>query len=205
MSKLSDTPELSETHHERFNDVLFLARTCGYEENHTRQVARLALQIFDQLRGLTKLGLNEKFYLLCAAYLHDIGVSTEGKKGHHKVAMQIILSTPLLHFDSKERLIIASIARYHRKALPSEQHSHYRALNDREKQLVNILAGILRIADGLDYRHDGRVQNVILTMDDQSITIKCLSDHNNISPETASASRKAELLERTLKRTVKIL
>jgi HD-GYP domain-containing protein (c-di-GMP phosphodiesterase class II) len=55
----------------------------------SRQVPRLALQISDQLKDLTGLGKDEKFLLLCAAYLHDIEVIAEWKKGHHKIAMRI--------------------------------------------------------------------------------------------------------------------
>jgi CRP-like cAMP-binding protein len=53
MSTLNKSPQLTEAQYDRFNEVLDLAQTCGYEEEHTQQVARLALQIFDQLRGLT--------------------------------------------------------------------------------------------------------------------------------------------------------
>lgn len=204
MSTLNKSPQLTEAQYDRFNEVLNLAQTCGYEEEHTQQVARLALQIFDQLRGLTNFGQEEKFFLLCAAFLHDIGISVEGTRGHHKVAQRIILSTPLLHFSSKERLIIANIARYHRKALPSEQHSHYRALNTREQHLVNILSGILRIADGLDYRHDNRVEHIDLVIDDHSIAMQCAGNRKKNKLEIASAMEKSDLLANALGRSIQI-
>ncbi len=72
--------------------VLTLAETCGYESAHTWHVTHLALSLFDQLSGLHRLGLEEKFWLEAAAILHDIGW-VDGWRGHHKSSLRIILQT----------------------------------------------------------------------------------------------------------------
>ena len=202
MSKNHSPYHLDQSEKQRFADVLKVAETCQYEEEHTRHVTNLALQIFDQLHDLLNLGKRDKFYLLCAAYLHDIGVHTEGAKGHHKTALRIILSTPLLQFDSKERLLIGSIARYHRKALPSISHSHFAALEKKERELVSALAAILRIADGLDYRHDSRVDQVQVAVLEHKITFTCKTKKKNLRQELASAVRKSDLLEKVSSREI---
>jgi len=163
---------LSPENEKRLTAVIHLAETCNYEASHTQQVTRLALRLFDELAVLHQLGERERFWLQCAAWLHDIGW-VEGQKGHHKTALRIILSTPLLPFDSKERLIIGSIARYHRKALPSPSHDHFASLNPEEQQSVRVLSGLLRLADGLDRAHQNRVQDLTCKVSKQHITVTC--------------------------------
>lgn len=189
------TPKKSESH--RKDELKFvhkLAKDCQYEAKHTKQVTRIALKIFDDLQNLHRLGSTERFYLECAGILHDIGVHTQGAKGHHKASMNIILTTPILQFDNKERLIIGSVVRYHRRALPSSNHNHYKSLNEKERRNVSILAGILRIADGLDYTHRRQIGHVEASFNDQKIIIDCLVRRKPVKKEMKSALTKSILL-----------
>jgi len=136
--------------------VLALLDECDADRNHPRQVARLALSLFDELRPLHGLGARERFWLECAALLHDIG-RIKGESGHHKVALQIILHSPLLSFDLTTRRIVGCIARYHRKALPHPEHRPYAQLGRRQRRIVRRLAAMLRVADALDRRHEALV------------------------------------------------
>jgi exopolyphosphatase/guanosine-5'-triphosphate,3'-diphosphate pyrophosphatase len=185
----------SDTH--RKNELKYvkkLAKDCHYEAKHTRQVTRTALKIFDDLQNLHRLGSTERFYLECAGILHDIGVHTQGTKGHHKASLNIILTTPILQFNNIERLIIGSVVRYHRRAMPSISHDHFKALNEDERKKVSILAGILRIADGLDYTHRRHVGHVEASFNDHKIIIDCLVRRKPIKKELKSAITKGTLL-----------
>ena len=53
--------------------ALELAKTCNYEAEHTHQVSRLALRLFDCLTGLHGLADGDRFLLECGSLLHDIG------------------------------------------------------------------------------------------------------------------------------------
>jgi len=183
--------------------VLKVAKQCNYESKHTRHVTKIALEIFDDLEDLHQLGPHERYYLLCAALLHDIGVHTEGPQGHHKTALNIILSTPMLKFSQKDRLIIGSIARYHRRALPSRNHDHYRALNPDERKIVCKLAGMLRVADGLDYSHRSRIDRTHTVFSDEKITCECSIRKEPVKKEIQSAQKKSDLLSETFNRKVK--
>lgn len=202
MTKSTQALTFAANQQERSKEVLKLAQTCQYDEVHTKQVVQLALQIFDQLQELLDLGEKEKFYLWCAAYLHDIGIRTEGTKGHHKTALRIILSTPILQFSSKERLIIGSIARYHRKTLPKSNHSHFAALEDQEKKMVSKVAAVLRIADGLGYGHKNNIERVKVSIHKHKIVFKCKSKRQGIDKELHSAARKSDLLEECTSRKI---
>jgi exopolyphosphatase/guanosine-5'-triphosphate,3'-diphosphate pyrophosphatase len=187
----------TKTENQRENELKYvhkLAKDCQYEAKHTKQVTRSALKIFDDLQNLHRLGSTERFYLECAGILHDIGVHTQGAKGHHKTSLNIILTTPILQFNNKERLIIGSVVRYHRRALPSTDHDHYKALNEEERKKVSILAGILRVADGLDYTHRRKIGHVEASFNEHKIIIDCLVRRKPVKKEMKSALAKSTLL-----------
>ena len=53
----------------RLRAVLQLAQDCEYEVEHTHQVTRLALRLFDELEHLHGLGAEERFWLRCGDLL----------------------------------------------------------------------------------------------------------------------------------------
>lgn len=175
----------------KLDAVLALARKCRYEREHTHQVTRLALDLFDALQRVHQLGSRERLWLQCASLLHDIGWM-EGTQGHHQVAMRLILSDPTLPFDPLERQIVALVARYHRKAPPSAGHKYYRDLGRAEQHCVRVLAGILRVADGLDRSHDSVVRGLRCEVSDRRIVILCEA-RGAAEAERAGAARKADL------------
>lgn len=182
----------------RLPAVIHLAETCDYEVEHTNQVTWLALHLFDELYPLHKLNPHERSWLHYAALLHDIGW-VEGRKEHHKTALRIILSTPLLSFDSKERLIIGSIARYHRRSLPNQNHDNFASLDPEEQNIVMVLSAILRFADGLDSMHQNRVREIECKINKQQLKVTC-SVLKVIPGESLITSEKGDLLELVFKR-----
>lgn len=182
--------------------VLKVAKQCNYEPRHTKLVTKIALEIFDDLSDLHMLGWQQRYYLLCAALLHDIGENIGSDRSHHKIALKIVLNTPLLSFNQKDRLIIGSIARYHRRALPALKHDHYKALSWEDREMVSCLAGILRIADGLDYSHGQRIRGIQSTFDDKKIVIRCFVRKRSVKKEIKSAIKKSDLLSLYFNRDV---
>jgi len=195
---------LNDRQKNELRSVLKVAKRCNYEPKHTRHVTNLALTIFDDLGDLHKLGSQERYYLLCAALLHDIGVHTEGPHAHHKTALNIILKTPVLQVNQKNRLIIGSVARYHRRALPSKKHDHYKALTSKEREIVSILAGILRIADGMDYSHKRKIRNVQASFNKDKINFLCFVNQLPVKQEVQSTIKKSELLAFVFNRKINI-
>lgn len=184
--------------HPELKPIFELAETCTYEASHSIHVTRLALQLFDELHQIHQLGDNERFWLTCAGILHDIGW-TEGWRAHHKTGLHIILSTAILPFNNRDRLIVGSIVRYHRKALPSTRHDHFAALEETERQKVKILAAILRFANGLDRSHRLIVQHVRCKIFPKRIAITCYSSDEVPQAELA-AQQILDLLAKTFKR-----
>ena len=56
-----------------------VARKYWPEMEHSEHVRKLALELFDALQDLHKLGKRERCWLECAAILHDIGFATSAQ------------------------------------------------------------------------------------------------------------------------------
>lgn len=144
----------------RRRSVIDLARRCHWHRTHSEQVARLCMRLFDDLRPLHGLGAAERELIEYAALLHDIGWHIGGS-GHHKHSMYLILNGNLhKNFTPDEVRIIASVARYHRKSLPTRTHAEYTSLPRRARRVVDVGASLLRMADGLDRSHGSVVQDL---------------------------------------------
>ena len=171
-----------------------LGNDCDDELQHSEQVAKLSIMLFEKLKPIHHLGSYELFLLTCAAILHDIGW-IQGQSAHHKAAMQMICSDQTLSLSEKDRKKIAVIARYHRKALPKPTHAVYKDLTEKEQKQVSLLAGILRIADGLDRNHISVVKNVDVNISGNRIEF-CCETAGSASSEMFAAQKKADLLEK---------
>lgn len=181
---------------------LRLAESCSYEAGHSHHVTKLALKLFDELSGIHELGAEARFWLHVGAILHDIGW-IEGQKSHHKTALRTILNTRLLPLDNRERLIIGSIARYHRRADPSKKHSHYAALKSSERDMVKMLSAILRVADGMDRSHQSVVKDLSCEVTLEQINIKALVNRPS-EIDRQYGLKKGKLLEKVSKRKLVI-
>jgi exopolyphosphatase/guanosine-5'-triphosphate,3'-diphosphate pyrophosphatase len=185
-------------------NVMKLAKSCHFESGHTLQVTRLALRLFDEFKNkaLHELGTPERFILQCAALLHDIGW-IKGQQKHHKTALHLILESPLLTFDERHRLLIGSIARYHRKALPQKSHDHFAALSTRDQRIVSILSALLRVADGLDRTHSNVIRDLTCKVTPKKI-ILTLDTAGPAEEERREALEKADLLQKVYARKLDI-
>ena len=179
-----------------------LAIRCDDEREHSRQVTNLALRLFDELADVHGLAGEARLWLECGAMLHDIGWC-DGQRAHHKTSFRLILAADDLPLTARQRRIVASIARYHRKALPREDHSHFSALDDADRHLVCVAGGILRVADGLDRTHTNGVRDLTCRIGPKDLVIRCRTD-GSAAAEQWAATEKADLLQLALGRKVMI-
>src|SRR4051812_46933176 len=121
----------------RRRSVIDLGRRCHWQRDHALQVARLCLQLFDQLRPLHGLGRDQRELVEYGALLHDIGFLI-GQPKHHKHGPYLILNGGLEPFDRDEVRTIANIARYHRRSFPTTRHRPFRALPRRLRRVVEV-------------------------------------------------------------------
>jgi exopolyphosphatase/guanosine-5'-triphosphate,3'-diphosphate pyrophosphatase len=185
-------------------EVVDLLRVWERRPRHVFHVANLALQLFDQLAGLHGLGERDRLILEAAALLHDIGASGPGREEHHKESARLIREHAWCHFSPGEVQVMAQVARYHRKSLPQEDHEEFAAFSPEDQRRVEVLAALLRIADGLDRTHQRRVGlTKVRVFDDQIVVLLLGSPEANL--ERAGADKKADLARRVFQREVVFL
>jgi len=129
-----------------------LAERCNYLGDHARQVAKLALQLFDETADAHGLDGTAREWLEYGALLHDIGEHISYER-HHKHSYYLIKNGGLRGFEPHEIEIIALISRYHRQAPPRKSHPEFGSLTPKERQAVKMLGALVRLAEGLERSH----------------------------------------------------
>lgn len=137
----------------RRRTVLHLARNYGVDQARSEQVASHALSLYDQTRGLLHDDEGRGRQLLwAAAQLHSCGKYVN-VAAYHKHTWYLIRHGELLGYSQAEHLMVAAIARYHRRSLPKKRHESWQLITDREqRRCVHAMALLLRLAAALDRR-----------------------------------------------------
>jgi len=182
--------------------VFDLARRCNWPAAHSREVARLALQLFDGTRELHGLDDSDRELLEDASFLHDIGehVSTDG---HHKHGAYLVEHGGLRGFDPEEVHLLAAIVRWHRRGEPKTSEDRFGALDAADQERVRILVALLRIADGLDRGRTQVVDRVDVRVT-PSLVLLGVRARGNVELELWGARRKRELFERIFGRELEL-
>ena len=154
--------------------------------------------LFDELSEKVKEMDNSQRKLLeAAALLHDIGYYTDSKS-HNKHSQALIIENGLKEFNEHETEMVACICRYHRGSLPDKtKHELYGSFEKKDRKKIKRLAGILRVADGLDRAHLALIRKIKINYDEDNNIIEILLTPNtpDYYPDITSAIRKRDLLE----------
>lgn len=189
----------------RASNARRLANQLDPDAAHAFHTAKLAEQLFDATTAIHPLGAVERELLSIAAVLHNVGLSIN-HSGHHKHSYYVIRhSEQLTGFTEQERELIALVARYHRKSRPRKSHPEFAALSPERRHIVRVLAGILRIAIGLDRRHGQLIESIDVAVTDEAISISPHAEpETDLDLELFSARERSQLLSQALDRRVDI-
>ncbi len=187
--------------------LLTAARTFAnrveHDTTHGEQVRRLARSLFTQTRDVHQLPDELGVVLELAALLHDVGEVVH-TRGHHKHSEYLIRWGRIPGLEGDRREMVALLARVHRKSagdarkviseapLAKEQRAHLRKL-----------AGILRLADGLDSGHRQRVESIVVSRAGGAVVLD-LTTRDGTTRDDADLLRKADVFEEELGVTVQI-
>ena len=177
--------------------VFHLMELCDDDPDHSMQVARLVLDLHDGLAARLELDDTDRELLEAAALLANSGLFISHSR-HHKHSYYVIRNSEhLMGFTDREIELVALTARYHRKSPPSEEkHPEFAALTEDDRTLVRRLAGLLRVAIGMDRNHDGAVRHVDVVDDGDRVVIRIEADPGvDLSLEKYTAMERRELLE----------
>ena len=175
-----------------------LLRRGNAEVLHAAHVARLALEIFDQTHALHQLSATEREWLQYGALLHDVGCHI-GYAKHQRHSYYLITHGDLTGFSSEEVEVLGCIARYHKGGGPKERHENWRRLDPYLRPVVEKLAAIVRIADGLDRSHRQLVTGVQCKIRARRSEITAAA-RGDCEAELAAARQKADLFARVFDR-----
>jgi exopolyphosphatase/guanosine-5'-triphosphate,3'-diphosphate pyrophosphatase len=195
-SDWSDDP-----HAIRGHAVIALARRCNWNEAHARQVATLALELFDATQVLHHLGPGDRELLEFAALLHDIGEHV-ASSGHHKHGAYLVRNGQLRGFAPDEIELLAAVVRWHRRGEPRVS-DEFPLLDADAIERVRGLAAVLRVADGLDRSRNQNVfgLDAMLTPSLVLLRVRAVDD---AELEIWGARRKRALLEKVLDRELEL-
>ncbi|MGD9700783.1 MAG: Ppx/GppA phosphatase family protein [Acidimicrobiia bacterium] len=183
-----------------------LAELCDDDLEHSEHVAALALQLFDATKALHGLDVAAREFLEAGAVLANVGLFISHSK-HHLHSYYVIRNAEhLAGFTDHEIEIIALIARYHRKSAPKAGHEDFARLSSADQRLVRTLAGLLRIAIGLDRSHDRRVESISVARLDDTLTVMAHAPSSgDTSLELYAANSRRQLLEQVLELEVQVV
>jgi exopolyphosphatase/guanosine-5'-triphosphate,3'-diphosphate pyrophosphatase len=188
--------------HERLADirtrsVRHLSELYPEEQAHSQRSMELAIELFDGTADLHRLGPDHRELLQAAALLANVGLVISHDR-HHLHSYYVIRNAEHLRgFTEREVELIAQVARYHRKSAPKLKHEAFAALTPAEQRVVQVLAGILRIAIALDRTHGHVVEDLTCRRKGQDLTVT-LAVGGDPSLELYTAEERKDLLETAL-------
>jgi len=180
----------------RRRSVVELGERCRWYRTHSEHVARLALSLFDQTRGIHQVGDRAREWLEYAALLHDIGGHI-AYEDHHKHSYYLIRHGGLRGFEPEEVEAIALMAQYHRRGRPKNSNPSLSSLPPDARRAVRVGSAMLRLAESLDRSHGQVIAEVELQPTGSRFRL-VLRAHGPAELERWAASRHAAPLEKLL-------
>ena len=137
----------------RQRTVLHQVQRFAVNQSRAERVASHALSLYDATRGVMHDDSGEGRELLwAAAMLHSCGQHIN-ISAYHKHTWYLIRHGELLGYSEAEHLMVAAIARYHRRSLPKKRHESWQLVATRDnRRCVQQMALLLRLAAALDRR-----------------------------------------------------
>jgi exopolyphosphatase / guanosine-5'-triphosphate,3'-diphosphate pyrophosphatase len=170
-----------------------VAKKYAVEESHARHVASLSAALFGSLREEHQLGPWYGLLLTVAGILHDAGMFISARS-HHKHSMYLIQNSELFGLSRRDILLVALIARYHRRATPKTVHDDYADLDREGRLAVAKLSAILRVADALDRSHSQRISAIECRKEKDRFVI-AVPNVDDLTLEQLALQNKSDMFE----------
>lgn len=183
----------------RRQGVLRVLEGFEHDREHVEHSTDLALRVFDATRHVHRLSTAERDLLEAGGLLHNVGLFIS-HSAHHKHSYYVIRNSDhLVGFTDREIEIMALVARYHRKSLPSPRHAEYASLDARDRRTVALLAGMLRVGIALDRTHSHAIDDITCTCDSGEVAIAAhVHPGADATLELYTAEQRKDLLEQAL-------
>ena len=181
----------------RQRTVIHQVQRFAVNQHRAERVAAHALTLYDSTRGVMHQDDGQGRELLwAAAMLHACGQHIN-LSAYHKHSWYLIRHGELLGYSEAEHLMVAAIARYHRRSLPKKRHDSWQALVTREnRRLVSDMALMLRLAAALDRRPEPVVKSLQIETSPGALHLVLVPErlNQNLSLEQWSLESCAEVV-----------
>jgi CHAD domain-containing protein len=188
--------------------IVFIAKWAAYldsEPAQARQLARLALQIFDGLRAVGLIGADfhdSRGILEAAALVHGVGRTKSGEIDS-KATYKLVRNAVAPHGWTQERMeLIARVARYCADR-NFKSNGNWPRTSSRRSAEILLLAGVLRLASALQ-NSDQRVSRVRVGLQNNAAVVWA-SGYMAVEPAASKVAAARSLLETELSRPVMVV
>lgn len=170
-----------------------LGKRYHIDEPHADYVEKVALHLFDDMRGELGLDGHSRLLLEIAAILHDIGNFIRGSD-HQLHSQYIISNSDIFGLTKEDMKVISLVSRYHRGAPPKQTDADFHSLPRDERVTVLKLTALLRIADALDRSHTQKLTDFDTEIKEDKFILHIHGTHDT-NLEKAALSEKGDLFE----------
>ena len=182
----------------RQRTVLHQVQRFAVNQSRAERVANHALSLYDATRGVMHDDSGEGRELLwAAAMLHACGQHIN-ISAYHKHTWYLIRHGELLGYSEAEHLMVAAIARYHRRSLPKKRHESWQLVATRDnRRCVHQMALLLRLAAALDRRPEPVISALRIHAVKGSLDLEIVPErvNQNVSLEQWSLEGCAEVVK----------
>ena len=148
-----------ELEQEQLSLLYSIGERYQYDEAHSRQVAKLALAMFDKLGKHHGLDSHSRILLQATALLHDIGKYVS-LRSHSLYSYMLIMSCDILGFSEMDKKIVALASYYHAHRLFSgKRHAEVEEMSPEIMPLVAKIAALVRLADAMDRSYKQKIKS----------------------------------------------
>ena len=182
----------------RQRTVIHQVQRFAVNQARAERVASHALSLYDSTHEtLHRDDGSGRDLLWAAAMLHACGQHIN-LSAYHKHSWYLIRHGELLGYSESEHLMIAAIARYHRRSLPKKRHESWQGLQTRvNRRTVSEMALLLRLAAALDRRPEPVVKRLKAVVRGGELILELVSErlNQNLSLEQWSLESCSEVVK----------
>jgi len=192
----------------RERTVIHQAKRFGVNSKRSKSVSEFALTFYDHTNGILHNDNGEGRDLLwAAAKLHACGKHIN-ISAYHKHSWYLIKNGELLGYSQSEHLMVAAIARYHRKSFPKKRHESWQLLVDEsQRSLVTDMSLLLRLSCSLDRRPEPLVSKIVIEANKKKVNIELIPNNlgQNLDLEKWSLTKAILLVKKIMDVDINIL
>jgi thymidylate kinase len=188
----------------RHQAVLRMLYQQYHDPPHALQAATLALQLFDQLRPLHGLGAEAAELFEFGVLLHNVGEHGDERDRHVRTAA-LIRESDLPGFTRDELNVIGVIAAAHTIHHQRELEAWLATVPSTYRPMVEKLAPLARLADGMDATHEQTVRWVEAIVPQAGKLIIRMQSRTKAKAEVHATRERSHLIERVYGLEVEVL